>query len=241
MTPSLAFSATVSTAALVTPSAVRFCVSRPTMRATALRAAGRSPFLPVPCTRCGSPARPLAASAWPHQSICSASPSAGWSLCCAPAGKPGNGQRAQRQHRGHRGPAGQLAPAAFWQCGAQVLFQRRDAPAHEHHRMRQPRRVAKQSVQQKPPSTAQKSACALLRVLHGLDQTQLMPRRPVAGVQHIAARVGAAPTGNSCGAARRSAPTRPSGRRRGPGSPAFPRRRPVPCPPAPQTCSIRGH
>ena len=28
--------------------------------------------------------------------------------------------------------------------------------------------------------------------MHGLDQTQLMPRRPVAGVQHIAARVGAA-------------------------------------------------
>ena len=69
--------------------------------------------------------------------------------CRGPAGKPGNGQRAQRQHRGHRGPAGQLAPRRFGQCGAQVLFQRRDAPAHEHHRMRQPRRVAKQSVQQK--------------------------------------------------------------------------------------------
>ena len=44
ITPSLAFSATVSTAALVTPSAVRFSVSRPTMRLTALRAAGRSGF-----------------------------------------------------------------------------------------------------------------------------------------------------------------------------------------------------
>ena len=44
MTPSLAFSATVSTAALVTPSAVRASVSRPTMRLTAFRAAGRLPF-----------------------------------------------------------------------------------------------------------------------------------------------------------------------------------------------------
>mgnify|MGYP000843753989 CR=1 FL=1 len=53
------------------------------------------------------------------------------------------------EDRGHRGPAGQLAPRRFGQCSSQVLFQRRDAPAHEHHRMRQPRRVAKQSVQQK--------------------------------------------------------------------------------------------
>ena len=43
-TPSPVFSATVSTAALVTPSAVRAWVSRPTMRPTAWRAAGRSPF-----------------------------------------------------------------------------------------------------------------------------------------------------------------------------------------------------
>ena len=40
----LAFSATVSTAALVTPSAVKASVSRPTMRLTAFRAAGRLPF-----------------------------------------------------------------------------------------------------------------------------------------------------------------------------------------------------
>ena len=78
MTPSLAFSATVSTAAFVTPSAVRFAVSRPTIRATAQRAAGRSPFANSLYTLRLSCARPFAANACPHQNICSANPSAGW-------------------------------------------------------------------------------------------------------------------------------------------------------------------
>ena len=83
MTPSLAFSATVSTAALVTPSAVRFWVSRPTMRLTALRAAGRSFRTSSLYTFVLSCARPLAASACPHQNICTARPSHGLSFAAA--------------------------------------------------------------------------------------------------------------------------------------------------------------
>ena len=83
ITPSLAFSATVSTAALVTPSAVRFWVSRPTMRATALRAAGRSCFCSSLYTLRLSCTRPLAANAWAHQNICTASPASGCSAAAS--------------------------------------------------------------------------------------------------------------------------------------------------------------
>ena len=41
ITPSVVFSATVSTVALMISSSFRFCVSRPTMRATCFRAASR--------------------------------------------------------------------------------------------------------------------------------------------------------------------------------------------------------
>ena len=43
MMPSEKFSATVSTAALATPSSSKCSVSRPTIMETAVRAAGRSP------------------------------------------------------------------------------------------------------------------------------------------------------------------------------------------------------
>ena len=78
-TPSQKFSATVSTAALATPSASRRSVSRPTMRATAFRAPGRSPQRRASYTLLLAEARPRAARACAHQKLWTASSAAGWS------------------------------------------------------------------------------------------------------------------------------------------------------------------
>ncbi len=59
----------VSTAALVTPSAVRASVSRPTMRPTALRAAGRSSFTSFRYTTMLSFRRSWAARHWLQRKI----------------------------------------------------------------------------------------------------------------------------------------------------------------------------
>ncbi len=76
-TPSEAFSATVSTAARVTPAASRLWVSRPTIMLTALRAAGRSPASRASCTRMLSTRRDLVASIWQQITVSTARPSQG--------------------------------------------------------------------------------------------------------------------------------------------------------------------
>ena len=77
-TPSEKFSATVSTAALVTPAESRLPVSRPTMRATAVRACSTVPFVSASYTRRASTRRSFAASACQHHSVSAARASAGW-------------------------------------------------------------------------------------------------------------------------------------------------------------------
>ena len=62
ITPSEAFSATVSTAALATPASSSRSVSRPTIMDTARRAPGRSPALRASYTLSLSSRRDLAAS-----------------------------------------------------------------------------------------------------------------------------------------------------------------------------------
>ena len=78
-TPSEKFSDTVSTAALMTPSAVSRSVSRPTMRPTAFLAAGKSSFWSSFQTFRLSNARSRMARACQHQRVCTAKPTAGWS------------------------------------------------------------------------------------------------------------------------------------------------------------------
>ena len=161
MTPSLVFSATVSTAALVTPAAVRFCVSRPTMRATALRAAGRSPFASSLYTLRLSCARPLAASAWPHQSICSASPSAGWSLAAAQQASPvtasvPSGSTAATAAPPTSSPRGVLG-SAVRRCFSSAEMHRPMSTTGCGSHAGSPNRASSK----KPPSTAQKiSMCS---------------------------------------------------------------------------------
>ncbi len=70
MTPSEKFSATVSTAARVTPPAVRFSVSRPTMRETCLRAFSKSPASRAFCTFVLSDARSFIARHCQQSSDC---------------------------------------------------------------------------------------------------------------------------------------------------------------------------
>ena len=56
---------------------------------------------------------------------------------------------AHRQAERRHGTAQQLALRGAGQAGAQELFQPGNASAHEHHRVRQPRRVAEEGVQHK--------------------------------------------------------------------------------------------
>ena len=80
VTPSEVFSATVSTAAFVTPSAVRFSVSLPTIMETAFLAPGRSFSFRRSYTFPLSLHRERAARIWKHQNASSANQSAGWTL-----------------------------------------------------------------------------------------------------------------------------------------------------------------
>ncbi len=77
-TPSAKFSATVSTAARVTPWGLRAAVSRPTMRPTASRASSRVPSVRRRRTCSLSSARSRAARDCQHQRISSAKARAGW-------------------------------------------------------------------------------------------------------------------------------------------------------------------
>ena len=67
--------------------------------------------------------------------------------CRQQADKAGNQKGAHRQAECHDAAAQHFALRRFGQAGAQELFQPGDALAHQHHRVRQPGRVAEKRVQ----------------------------------------------------------------------------------------------
>ena len=70
-------------------------------------------------------------------------------LCRRQTHKARDQKGAHRQAERRHGTAQQLSLRGAGQAGAQELFQPGNASAHEHHRVRQPRRVAEESVQHK--------------------------------------------------------------------------------------------
>ena len=66
-----------------------------------------------------------------------------------PAHKAREQKRAQGQHRRQHAPCVQKPGLAWPKGAAQGLFQRRNGPAHPHHRVRHPGRVPQQKIQPK--------------------------------------------------------------------------------------------
>ena len=217
ITPSLAFSATVSTAALVTPSAVRFWVSRPTIRLTALRAAGRSPFTSSLCTFMLSCARPFAASACPHQNICTASPSHGLSFAAPRQTRPVHtkvptGRQKATMPPPSSSPWGVLGRRARRRFSSAEMALPMSTTGWGSH-AGSPKRVSST----KPPRTAnpviRRPPWCTARSLQGAAPACRPSRRRPAQSRPRWGRT----IRSSLYGAGRSAPTRPSGCRRGPG------------------------
>ena len=169
---------------------------------------------------CSPAPRPFAASACPHQNICTASPSHGLSFTAARHTRLVTEKGAHRQAERHNGPAQQFPLRRFGQAGPQALFQRGDGLAHEHHRVGQPCRVAEMASSTKPPSTAQaviirrppRLSCTARSSRGGAGASRPSRRRPA----HSRPRWGRT-THNNRAWAGRTAPWPPSGCRRGPG------------------------
>ena len=70
-------------------------------------------------------------------------------LCRRQTHKARDQKSSHRQAERRHGTTQQLSLRGAGQAGAQELFQPGDAPAHEHHRVRQPRRVAEEGIQHK--------------------------------------------------------------------------------------------
>ncbi len=218
MTPSLAFSATVSTAALVTPSSVRFWVSRPTMRLTALRAAGRSGLMARGrhwCSPAPDPSRPARLSAPEHLHR---QPQPWAELCRAEADEAGERKVPTGRGESHHRPAQQLALRRLGHAGPQPLFQRRDGFAHQYDGVGGAMGVAEKGVSTKPPELLRRSSGRLLSVLHRFHKGAGCGARPSRGrPADSRPRWGRTSDNSPRGGAGRSAPSPPFGCRRGRG------------------------
>ncbi len=188
MTPSLAFSAYRSPPPLGHALAVRFWVSRPTMRLRpCARRAGRHFAVLLHIHAFLYKARGRQACPAPEhlhqtpQSECSFGRQPAWPPAAGNSSVPSGSTRRHDRHH----PA--VPTRRCRQRGAQAFFQRRDAPPHHHHRVgaRQGRQKA-HPVQNRPVPAQKINMCPPWCTARSDQAEHAAP--PIVGIQHIAAR-----------------------------------------------------